>query len=123
MSADDRWTQDGHVLVVDSDECARVECPPGGCRGPYLTCNECQGQGDIEDGDGELVECRACRGTRMDAGEHSCYLAADSFDPRDALWDPVPPPGRYPIAYSTDGHHEQFEATLKLVSPAEEGTR
>lgn len=124
LGRDTRWTDDGHVLVVEVDGPApeegdvriTIECPPSGCKGPFLACDQCSGSGyEIVPDVGE-EPCSVCDESGWADGRHQCWFAAGVEDWREALqyehtdwWRP----GRYRLAYSCEGHYDDFHTALR----------
>jgi len=120
------WRDDGHILVIDGEGNAEVECAGDECRGPYVACHECYGDGTYDPEDGETdgeVDCEACGGTGYDDGERECWLTSYAFDAGESLDDGPDVdwrarPGRYRAVYQTDGFFDDFYVTLRIGAPA-----
>jgi hypothetical protein len=123
-----KWTDDGHVLVViadgphpeEGDVGVSIECPPEGCKGPFIACEQCSGSGYEMDADGDETACSACDESGYDKGVHQCWFAAGHEDWRDALHDEHDDwwrPGRYRLSYSSEGYYEDFHTALRRGEP------
>lgn len=125
---EDRWTNDGHVLIVapdgvspeDGDVSIVIACPPGGCSGPFLACDKCSGSGYVMVPDVGEEPCPVCDESGWDKGVHQCWFAAGVEDWREALQDEHADwwrPGRYRMSYRTDGHFEDFHTAIRRGEP------
>jgi hypothetical protein len=128
MPPETKWTDDGHVLVVtpdgptpeEGDVQITIECPPGGCKGPFLACDKCTGSGYEMVPDVGEIPCRICHESGWADGRHQCWFAGGFEDPREALqgehadwWRP----GRYRLSYATTGHYDDFHTELRRGEP------